>query len=209
MVFLNALLSPSTELFHQNQITMKALFISGAMLLAGFAHAQDKVHVGLKAGVNFSNMATSPDAGYKTKAGFNAGALAHIHLNKTWAIQPEIYYSGQGAKSNNIATRLDYVNVPVQLQYMFNKGFRIQTGPQLGVLAAASVKQDKTVTSIRNSMKPMDFGWTFGASYVSEGGLGVDARYNRGLTRINESGPVNTYNSVFQVGLFYLIKHKY
>jgi hypothetical protein len=34
------------------------------------------------------------------------------------------------------ALRLNYINVPV-LQYMFGDGFRLQTGPQLGILTNA------------------------------------------------------------------------
>ena len=190
---------------------MKLLIFSGALLLAGFAHAQHKsnVHYGLKGGVNITNLASSPDVNYETKAGFYAGGLAHIHLNKSWAIQPEIMYSGQGAQANNAKVKLDYINVPVQLQYMFDKGFRIQTGPQLGILAAANIKQGDTKTDVKSSFKTAELGWTIGASYVGESGLGIDGRYNHGITRINDGGPTDLYNRRFQVGLFYVFRHKY
>ena len=190
---------------------MKLLFFSGAFLLAGFAHAQHKsnVHYGLKGGVNITNLASSPDVNYETKAGFYAGGLAHIHLNKSWAIQPEIMYSGQGAQANNAKVKLDYINVPVQLQYMFDKGFRIQTGPQLGILAAANIKQGDTKTDVKSSFKTAELGWTIGASYVGESGLGIDGRYNHGITRINDGGSTDLYNRGFQVGLFYVFRHKY
>lgn len=191
---------------------MKLLFISGALLLAGFAHAQhnSNVHFGLKGGLNITNLSSSPDANYETKVGFHAGALTHIHLNKNWALQPEIMYSAQGAQTSNDAkVRLNYVNVPFQLQYMFDKGFRIQTGPQLGILASATVKQEDSKTDIKESLKTAEFGWTIGASYVGESGIGIDGRYNHGITRINENDGTNLYNRGFQVGLFYVFKHKY
>jgi hypothetical protein len=182
---------------------MKAFIISGAFLfMAGSVLAQhNNVHVGLKGGLNISNLASSPNAGYETKVGFHAGGLAHIHLSKTWALQPEIMYSGQGAQNNGAKTRLHYVNVPLQLQYMFDRGFRIQTGPQLGMLAGANVQQ--------GDVKTAELGWTIGASYVGESGLGVDARYNYGITNINDASSVNLYNRNVQVGLFYVFKHKY
>lgn len=190
---------------------MKLLFISGALLLAGFAHAQhnSNVHFGLKGGLNITNLASSPDVNYETKAGFYAGGLTHIHLNKSWALQPEIMYSAQGAQTNDTKVRLNYVNVPLQLQYMFDKGFRIQTGPQLGVLASATVKQGDNKTDVKESFKTAEFGWTIGASYVGDAGLGIDGRYNHGITRINENDGTNLYNRGFQVGLFYVFKHKY
>ena len=87
---------------------MKALFISGALLLAaGFSHAQhSNIHVGLKGGLNVSTIASSPNAGYEAKAGFHAGGLAHIHLSKSWALQPEVSYSGQGAQNRKSKTKL-------------------------------------------------------------------------------------------------------
>ncbi|TWI84940.1 outer membrane protein with beta-barrel domain [Lacibacter cauensis] len=190
---------------------MKAFIISGAFLfMAGSVLAQhSNVHVGLKGGLNISNIASSPNAGFDAKAGFHAGGLAHIHLNKQWAIQPEIMYSGQGAQSNDVKTRLHYVNVPVQLQYMFDRGFRIQTGPQLGMLAAANVQQGDVKTNVKSSFKTAELGWTIGASYVGESGLGVDARYNYGITNINDASSVNLYNRNVQVGVFYVFKHKY
>lgn len=189
---------------------MKVVFITGAFLLAGFAQAQhkDNVHYGLKGGVNFTNLASSPAANYESKLGFHAGGLAHIHINKSWAIQPEIMYAGQGAQLNNAKVNLGYVNVPVQLQYMFDRGFRIQTGPQLGVLATATVKQGDTKTDVKNSYRTAELGWTIGASYVGESGIGIDGRYNHGITRINDGG-IDLYNRGFQVGLFYVFRHKY
>lgn len=190
---------------------MKALLISGAFLfMAGISYAQhSKVHVGLKGGLNISNIASSPNANYEAKAGFHAGGLAHIHLSKSWALQPEIMYSGQGAQTSNSKTRLHYVNVPLQLQYMFDRGFRIQTGPQLGVLTAANVQQGDTKVDVKNSFKSADLGWVIGASYVGEAGLGIDARYNHGFTNINDASSVNLYNRNIQVGVFYVFKHKY
>ena len=63
---------------------MKLLFISGALLLAGFAHAQHKsnVHFGIKGGLNITNLASSPDVDYETKAVINAGGLEKFLLNK-------------------------------------------------------------------------------------------------------------------------------
>lgn len=72
----------------------------------------------------------------------NLGLLGHIHLNSQWAVQPELVYSSQGAKSAGTEQKLDYINVPLLLQYMFDNGFRLQAGPQLGLLVRADNKND-------------------------------------------------------------------
>jgi hypothetical protein len=52
--------------------------------------------------------------------------------------------------------------------------------------------------------KNTDFSWAFGLGYLATSGLGVDARYNLGISNINNtSRTADVRNSVFQFGLFY------
>ena len=51
--------------------------------------------------------------------------------------------------------------------------------------------------------KTPDFSWSFGASYVTMKGLGFDARYNHGISNINDVPGNNYKNRVFQFGIFY------
>jgi hypothetical protein len=85
------------------------------------------------------------------------GGLAQIHLNKYWAVQSELTYSCQGAKKSTdggeFTWRLNYINLPILLQYMFDNGIRMQTGPQLGILASAKLKSGGTITDINNINK--------------------------------------------------------
>ncbi len=153
------------------------------------------------------------DADYDSKAGFNLGLLCHIHLTKQWAIQPEIVYSLQGATNNtgNLETRinLDYINIPVLFQYMFDNGFRLQAGPQLGFLVNAKSKTGSLSTDIKDNLNTADFRLTVGAGYVhTPSGFGVDARYNFGLSNINDNSNDKLFNRGFQLGVFYLFKHR-
>jgi hypothetical protein len=48
-----------------------------------------------------------------------------------------------------------------------------------------------------------------GIGYVEpSSGLGIDARYNIGLTDISENTAFKSTNRGFQIGLFYLFQHK-
>lgn len=138
--------------------------------------------------------------------GFHAGGLAHIHLNRHFALQPELVYSSQGAEyGSSSKTKLNYINVPVLGQYMFGNGLRLQTGPQVGFLTTAKSKDASEETSIQNSLKDADFSWSFGAGYLSKQGLGIDVRYNLGITDISKN-TVDMKNRVWQVGLFYQLR---
>ena len=168
--------------------------------------------IGLKGGLNISNLSNSSGYEMGSKVGFNGGLLAHIHLNPSLALQPEVVYSSQGAKyttSDGLEHKLslDYVNIPLQLQYMFDNGFRLQTGPQVGFLAQVKDKVGDTETGFFTSQdfKTIDFSWSAGLGYLSYSGLGVDGRYNFGISNINNVGSNVLHNNVFQLGLFYML----
>jgi hypothetical protein len=180
-----------------------------ALSLAAFSFAQ-QASIGLKAGLNVANLKNSGfDMG--SKLGLNAGLLAHIHLTPNLALQPEVMYSGQGAKytvsGQEHELSLNYINIPLQLQYMFDNGFRLQTGPQLGFLAGVNDKIGNSETGYFTSQdfKTVDVSWSAGLSYLSTSGLGVDGRYNFGLSNINNAGGNEIKNNVFQLGLFYML----
>jgi opacity protein-like surface antigen len=183
-----------------------------AILMTVTANAQH-ANIGIKAGLNVYNINNDNSSEYDPKAGFHAGLIGHIHLTRQWALQPEIVYSAQGAKITNAGVEtkfnLGYINLPVLVQYMFDNGFRLQAGPQLGFLMNAESKSNEFSTDIKDNLQTVDLALGFGGGYVNPStGLGIDLRYNVGLSNINESGSVRSTNQGFQVGLFYLFKHK-
>ncbi|MEO5946756.1 MAG: porin family protein [Chitinophagaceae bacterium] len=194
--------------------TAAILMVSTAEKLSA-QHGDTKAnHVtfGVKGGLNVYNIHNDNNVKYDTKLGFHLGMLGHIHLSKQFALQPELLYSAQGAKytiaNNEYKLNLGYINVPVMLQYMFDNGFRLQAGPQIGFLTRAKSELNNTKTDVKDNFKTVDFAVGFGVGYVSpKSGLGIDARYNLGVSDINENSTVKSTNRGFQVGLFYLMKH--
>jgi len=199
---------------------MKFLFLLlTAILITGAANAQNinspkgHINIGIKGGVNFYDINNDNNVSYDSKLGFNLGLLGHIHVAKHFALQPEIQYSAQGAKYTNDngdnKINLNYINVPVLLQYMWDNGFRLQAGPQAGILVSAKSENNDTKVDIKNNYKPLDLGLSFGASYIHPStGIGIDARYNLGLSNINKNGDVNSTNRGFQLSLFYIFGHR-
>jgi len=172
-----------------------------AILIMGVASAQHgnapagHVTLGVKGGLNMYNIHNENNTSYDQRTGYYFGLLGHIHRNNQWAFQPELVYSAQGAKDHN----LGYINVPVLLQYMFDNGFRIQAGPQVGFLISSDNDND---------YNPIDFALSVGVSYVVPStGFGIDLRYNHGLSDINKSSDVKSTNRGIQLGLFYLFGH--
>lgn len=186
------------------------LFLS--FMLATNLKAQ-QTSFGIKGGVNFANVTSGneSEADKEGLIGLHAGLLAHIHINEHWAVQPELFYSGQGVRFNNgnapdTRWRLNYINLPVLAQYMWGSGFRVETGPQLGFLAGAESKTGDITVNSKDAFKNIDFSWAFGASYLTPSRLGFSARYNAGITDITDNN--STFrNSVFSLGLFYHFPH--
>lgn len=182
------------------------------LLISGTSVAQH-TNIGIKGGLNAYTIKANNDANFNTKVSFHVGLIGHIHLSKQFALQPELVYSIQGTQyslvGEDVKLNLNYVNVPLLLQYMFDNGFRLQAGPQLGILASAKSEVNNTNTDVKDDYENIDLGLGVGASYVNpKSNFGVDIRYNHGLSNINKSGITDYFNTGFQAGLFYLFKHR-
>jgi hypothetical protein len=182
-----------------------AVFIMSVFIL--FTAKAQEAHLGFKGGLNISQLHFGDgDIPSDSKVGVHVGVFAHIHASKTWAIQPELLYSLEGAqKVGNSGTNysLSYLNVPVLLQYMFSNGFRLEGGPQIGFLLSAKRKLGG-VTFDDKDFKTTAFSIPLGVGYLSSSGLGIDARYVFGVSDINDLQNGTTIQSnVFQLGIFY------
>ena len=173
-----------------------------ALLVASSSYAQH-ANVGIKGGLNFYNVYDNY-GGFGTKTGFHAGLLWHIHVSQNFAFQPEVMYSLQGANlPDNERLHLGYLNVPFLVQLMFNNGFRLEAGPQIGFLVHANSEMNGFSEDVTNSFDPFDAALAFGGGFIGASGLGFDIRYNHGISRINGEFA----NGGFQVGLFYQFHH--
>ncbi len=182
-----------------------AIFIASLFLLFS-ATAQD-VHLGVKGGLNVSQLHFGDYSTSDSKVGVHLGLLAHIHTSsRQWAIQPELLYSLEGAKNVGTAGdtyNLNYLNVPILIQYLFDNGFRIEGGPQIGFLLGANIKGNG-VTVQDKGYKSTAFSIPLGIGYLTSSGWGLDARYVFGVSNINDIPRGGTIQSnVFQLGLFY------
>ena len=187
---------------------MKKIFsIVATSLFMLLSVAAQEVHFGIKAGVNVSSVDITNGDDYNSKAGLHVGGLAHIHISQHFALQPELIYSMQGGKVENVNLKLNYINIPLLAQYMINDGFRLQTGPQLGFLLSAKSKVGDVERSVKDDLSSIDFSWVFGAGYLFPSGFGIDARYNHGISNFSDNTTYKAKNRVFQFGLFYQFMH--
>lgn len=184
---------------------MKSIFttVFSLLLFVGAATAQN-FNIGIKGGLNAYTITDGNVFDSDLKTGWHLGLIGHAHLAEQIALQPELVFSTQGTKN----TSLNYVNIPLIFQYMYDNGFRLQAGPQLGILVSAKSKINSLEVNVKDDYESIDLGISVGMSYVNPAtDFGVDIRYNHGLTSINKNDVSNVYNRGFQLGVFYLFNH--
>src|SRR5690606_35993703 len=125
----------TNKLFFMKKITLTLL---GLVAFSTSALAQQEVKFGPKAGVNFATF-NGKDAGdAKMLTSFHVGAFAEIMFTDQFAIQPEVLYSAQGAKSEEMGTdikvKADYINIPIMAKYYVIDNLAIEAGPYVGFL---------------------------------------------------------------------------
>jgi hypothetical protein len=203
---------------------MKSKFLLPVLIVCALittqAYSQAQLALGLKAGVNMANLDVNSDveANYNNRTGYHGGAFLLIKLAKV-GIQPEILFSKQGSNfkfnGQDYESNFDYINVPVMIKLYTVMGINLQIGPQISFLSSAGGDAiDKsanggtggTITASEDLYKSSDFSANFGVGWDLPFGLTIDARYNLGLSKIQDNPNIDaTKNQVIQISLGYKI----
>lgn len=171
--------------------------------------AQDKTEstsprFGIKAGFNLSSLNSD---GFKAKPGIYGGLFANIPVSSYINVQPEILYNGAGAKlkdADNVNLNLEYISVPVMIQYNLLPELYVELGPQLGFAINRKLKADGGSVEMKEYFKDFDFGVGLGAGYYIGQNFGITARYVAGVMDVSQNNPTEFIrNNVFQAGIAY------
>ena len=190
------------------KIILSALFIS--LNLAAFSQVLPSFQLGLKAGANLSKLSTDNTFSSDNRAGYYAGlwtriGAAGIHL------QPELYLSGknttlQDNTGQENKVKFTSLDVPILVGTKLGAagvGLRLNTGPVVSfVLSDDQSFGDAAGSVFKGDFKGQNFAWQFGAG-VDIGNLGVDLRYETGLSKIGKDGYDDTKLGLFTFGLAY------
>ncbi|MCJ7933669.1 MAG: PorT family protein [Chryseobacterium sp.] len=199
---------------------MKKIYFLLIGLLSGLSSAQVTFNPGIRAGANISHLSNGPTTSYwhyndnqgyyqygadqfdiKSKVDFYIGFQANIRFATFYALQPELYYTRQGAKfeSQNPAVEsktvtLSYVGGAVVNKFYFDQ-FNIHFGPTLEFL-----------TDNKNIPSPtaVDLGILLGAGYDITKNIGVEARIKKGFVHVYNDHT----NVTFQAGVYYTFNLK-
>ena len=155
---------------------------------------------GVKAGLNMTTFTGNDVESAKLQPSFHVGGFANFLITDKITVQPEILYSGKGAKYDQGNYRLGYINVPVLAQYNDASGFFAEAGPQAGLLLTAKRKTGQTL-DIKDDLKSADFSWVVGLGYKTASGVGIGARYDFGYYNIATAGIIR--NKAILISIIY------
>lgn len=123
-------------------LIVSVLFVT--TMVAQESNSNNVIHIGLKAGANYSNIYDSENEDYTAdgKVGFAAGGFVNIPLGGLLGIQPEIMFSQKGFQANGTVLGSDisftrttsYIDVPIFLSIAPSEMVTILVGPQYSYL---------------------------------------------------------------------------
>ncbi len=157
------------------------------------ANAQDKFSLGVKVGQNFSNV-NSVAVDHNT-ASYHGGVSLRFGINEKLGIAPEILLSQTKLETNpsivdvmgnnNLQPEtyhLNYLSIPLLVEFKPVNSFAIQAGPQYSILL--DQKKDG-IGNATMAFKSGEFAFVGGAK-LDLGGFFLYGRYIVGLQNINE-----------------------
>jgi hypothetical protein len=189
------------------------LLLAGLLLGAGQAQAQ-RVLLGLKGGATIANGIGKDALGSSLRFGAHGGGLLRINLTEHLALQGEGLYAQRGDNSTvygrTINHRLDYVDVPLLLQYHQQDLF-VEAGAQLSWLRQATpTSKDAAIMLNQLTFQEQERSFVVGFGYQDSSGVTVGWRYVGGLSnvyrpgQISGSGQVQLRNSTVEFYLAYV-----
>jgi len=172
----------------------KLIALLASVLIVQAASAQ--LNFGIKAGTNITKI-DGKSFEDEFRYGYLAGGFVEIGLGKKFAIQPEVLFNQYQTKvdSNfkkiyqnalndvtNGDVKLNYLSIPLMLNYKAGKLLTLQAGPQYSILI------DKNKNLLQNgqeAFKNGDFSMAGGAT-INLGKLKLNGRYVVGLNDLND-----------------------
>ncbi|GAO43319.1 porin family protein [Flavihumibacter petaseus] len=192
------------------------LLLAAALFCAATATQAQGLHFGIKGGANITKVdgkAMSDEFNF----GYHLGGFAEIGFGKKIFIQPELLwsqYTGQTGSdfsdivdgalpgSNNQDIKLNYLQIPITLNYRLLDWLSLQAGPQFSVLLD---NEKSLLENSKDAFSAGDFSIVGGAQ-INFGAFRVTGRYFTSLNDISSSEIENAWkNKGFQIGVGFKI----
>ena len=168
--------------------------VASICLFLAFLSTTSNAQVGIRVGINASNLSVKNFDDRKTRWGFHAGIYTERLLKGSVYLSPELSVTTKGSSvrynSSNTTNsfNLNYIELDLPFTYKLN-GVDLQAGPYLAYLASAKAKSQNETTLIitelnKSNYNNFDAGFLFGLNFRLSPNLYLGARYGVGLVNI-------------------------
>lgn len=169
------------------------------LIISSTSYAQ--LNFGIKAGASI-NKITGKSFNDEFTYGYHAGGFVTIGLGGKLSVQPEVLFNqfktDTSSKFSSVYQfnkikdiKLNYLSIPILLNYNVGKGFALQAGPQFGIL----IDQDKNLLENGGqAFKDGDFSM-IGGLQIKLSKLRIYGRYVVGLAHIDNIGDSDKWKS--------------
>lgn len=206
----------NTKLKFKLLLTMSVLIMTASStLMAQTSDPNPSARVGIKAGLNVSNLYINDVNDENARFGFNGGLYGQILSSDVFAIQPELLFSTKGSQADyggivnsTVRFNLNYIDLPLLAVIKLGPSAEIHAGPYFSYLLSANIDYSGNIGNgteqiNRDNLKSYDWGWSGGLG-LNFGPVQVGARYNYGMVKIADSNGArsllgNSKNSVAQL----------
>lgn len=167
--------------------------------------------VGIKGGVNIASLS---EFSGRSRVSGHGGLFLHHTINKNWCFQPELLFSGEGQRyfSNGAehTLALDYLQLPLMIQYYPVPNIYLEAGPQIGVLISARDKVnefDEPHANVKGDFSTAQIALGIGAGLKASEKIIFYGRYNFGLTDVTVFDNIVDHSRVGQLGVAIRFHH--
>jgi hypothetical protein len=203
----------------------KLLIISLLTVASTFTYAQTS-KIGFKAGLNLNHVSTNDDElndELKARTSLNFGLIADFEMSKKLSFQPQILFSGRGAKIDHSDHEDIYVfnslELPLNFVYKTNqaKGLFLGMGPNLGYNLNGKIKAGGHSDDGHDS-ESIEFGSNIGqikrfdlsvnalVGYQVSKKFFVSTNYNLGLSNWSNNSSSTWRNNIAGLSIGYFLK---
>ena len=189
---------------------MKTKLLTIVIATFFFSAANAQFHLGVKCGANINKL-TGQSFKDEFSFGYHLGAFMEVGLGQKFSVQPEVVFNqfrqDTTSQFNTIyknifssdqsKVKLNYLSIPILLNYKASNFVSLQLGPQFGIL----MDQNKNLVDNGKEAFKNDFSM-LGGVQLKFSSFRIYGRYALGLNNINDIDNKDKWKSQsFQLGV--------
>ena len=174
----------------------KLLIVTVLSLAVLGARAQARARAGLCLGLNESSYKESYQSNEFTsdwKTGLHAGVFGELPLSGRFGLEADLLYSQKGGVDPGdttvpkITLRLNYLDLPVLVNFYITPKLAVQAGPEIGLLLVSRAHSGDYTATIHDVYRSFELGVAGGVFYQLPRGFSVGVRYIQGFKPITKT----------------------